>query len=89
MRINARRARTQLECPTLWARLPASLIPPGPNEKELFDKLDSRFGAITCYRRGPGEVLCASSIDWVKGLIPKDPFVEKITCSVLGRYLGK
>ena len=61
----------------------------GSEAPEHYDEFVSGFGAITCYRRGAGEVLCAGASEWVNGLIEKDPFVEKITRNVLDRYLHR
>lgn len=36
--------------------------------------------------RGKGEVLAAATCDWVMGLTRRDPYVERITRNILGRF---
>jgi hypothetical protein len=38
---------------------------------------------------GKGSVFNAASCEWVAGLIARDPFVEKVTCNVLERFVGE
>ena len=44
-------------------------------------------GMIVCFPKGRGEVFHAGSVEWVAGLIRRDPQVERVTRNVLERYL--
>ncbi len=44
-------------------------------------------GMIVNFRRGRGEVFHAGSVEWIAGLIRRDPQVEQVTRNVLTRYL--
>jgi len=44
-------------------------------------------GMIVNFRRGKGEVFHAGSVEWVAGLLRRDPQVERVTRNVLERYL--
>ena len=45
-------------------------------------------GMIVSFKRGRGEVFHAGSVEWVAGLLRKDPQVERVTRNVLSRFLG-
>jgi hypothetical protein len=44
-------------------------------------------GMIVSFRRGQGEVFHAGSVEWVAGLLRRDPQVERVTRNVLARFL--
>jgi len=44
-------------------------------------------GMIVSFRRGKGEVFHAGSVEWVAGLLRRDPQVEQVTRNVLQRFL--
>ncbi len=44
-------------------------------------------GMIVSFRRGRGEVFHAGSVEWVAGLLRRDPQVEQVTRNVLSRFL--
>jgi len=44
-------------------------------------------GMIVSFRRGKGEVFHAGSVEWVAGLMRRDPQVERVTRNVLERFL--
>jgi hypothetical protein len=44
-------------------------------------------GMIVSLRRGRGEVFHAGSVEWVAGLLRRDPQVERVTSNVLNRFL--
>ncbi|MFN0115351.1 MAG: N,N-dimethylformamidase beta subunit family domain-containing protein [Paracoccaceae bacterium] len=46
-------------------------------------------GCIVHFRKGGGEVFHAGTCDWVAGLARRDPMVERVTRTVLDRFLGK
>ena len=45
-------------------------------------------GMIVAFQRGRGEVFHAGSVEWVAGLLRRDPQVERVTRNVLSRFLG-
>ena len=49
-----------------------------------------RYGSAVMVHmtRGNGEVLTAATCDWVMGLTRRDPYVERITRNILGRFGG-
>ena len=44
-------------------------------------------GMIVSFQRGRGEVFHAGSVEWVAGLLRRDPQVERVTANVLNRFL--
>ena len=44
-------------------------------------------GMIVNFEKGRGEVFHAGSVEWVAGLLRRDPLVERVTANVLNRYL--
>jgi hypothetical protein len=44
-------------------------------------------GMIVSFRQGRGEVFHAGSVEWVAGLLRRDPQVERVTRNVLSRFL--
>ena len=46
-------------------------------------------GMIVSFRRGKGEVFHAGSVEWVAGLLRRDPQVERVTTNVLPRFLSR
>lgn len=46
-------------------------------------------GMIVSFRAGRGEIFHAASCEWVNGLRLREPFTEKITETVIRRFLGK
>ncbi|MER9243659.1 N,N-dimethylformamidase beta subunit family domain-containing protein [Mesorhizobium sp. M0633] len=53
------------------------------------EKVKRSNGMIVNFKRGEGEVFHAGSCEWVAGLLRKDAMVERVTCNVLNRYLGR
>ncbi|MFG2045590.1 N,N-dimethylformamidase beta subunit family domain-containing protein [Dactylosporangium sp. NPDC048998] len=53
------------------------------------EKMKRGSGMIVNFIRGEGEVFNAGSCEWVAGLLRQDPMVERVTCNVLNRYLGR
>jgi hypothetical protein len=45
-------------------------------------------GMIVSFTRGAGEVFHAGSVEWVAGLLRRDPQVERVTRNVLDRFLS-
>jgi hypothetical protein len=45
-------------------------------------------GMIVSFSRGAGEVFHAGSVEWVAGLLRRDPQVERVTRNVLNRFLS-
>ena len=45
-------------------------------------------GMIVSFQRGLGEVFHAGSVEWVAGLLRRDPQVERVTRNVLDRFLS-
>ncbi len=60
----------------------------GAATPETMEKLRRSSGMIVNFRKGKGEVFHAGTCEWVAGLIDCDPYVEKVTRTVLERYLG-
>ena len=56
--------------------------------EENIDKFMRGCAVITNMKKGKGEVFCAGTLDWVRGLEQKDPFIEKITKNVLDKYIS-
>ena len=46
-------------------------------------------GMIVSFRKGKGEVFHAGSVEWVAGLLRRDPQVERVTTNVLSRFLSR
>jgi hypothetical protein len=46
-------------------------------------------GMIASFQRGRGEVFHAGSVEWVAGLLRRDPQVEQVTRNVLSRFLKR
>jgi hypothetical protein len=46
-------------------------------------------GMIVSFRKGNGEVFHAGSVEWVAGLLRRDPQVERVTTNVLSRFLSR
>ncbi len=46
-------------------------------------------GMIVSFRKGKGEVFHAGSVEWVAGLLRRDPQVERVTTNVLSRFLNR
>lgn len=53
------------------------------------DAVKRGSGMIVNFNMGKGSVFNAASCEWVAGLIARDPFVEKVTCNVLERFVGE
>ncbi len=54
--------------------------------EENIDKFVRGCAAITYMRKGQGEVFTAGTLDWVRGLEKRDPFIDRITRNVLDRF---
>ena len=54
--------------------------------EENIDKFVRGCAAITYMRKGKGEVFTAGTLDWVRGLEKRDPFIDRITRNVLDRF---
>jgi hypothetical protein len=46
-------------------------------------------GMIVSFKRGRGEVFHAGSVEWVAGLLRRDPQVERVTMNVLSRFIDR
>jgi len=46
-------------------------------------------GMIVSFHKGKGEVFHAGSVEWVAGLLRRDPQVEQVTINVLSRFLNQ
>ena len=44
---------------------------------------------IVNFKQGRGEGFHAGSVEWVAGLLRRDPQVERVTSNVLRRYLSR
>ena len=54
---------------------------------ETMDLASRGSGMIVNFTRGRGEVFHAGSVEWVAGLLRRDPQVERVTANVLSRFL--
>ncbi|MER9819864.1 N,N-dimethylformamidase beta subunit family domain-containing protein [Mesorhizobium sp. M0129] len=78
----------QLERGDTEARFIASILEttPGPSV-ETADKYSRGSGMMVSFKRGSGEVFCAATCEWVRGLIESDFYTDRITRNVLDRFL--
>ena len=58
----------------------------GSDDPAAIDRVARGAGMIVHFERGAGEVFHAGTSDWVMGLTRADPFVERVTRTVLDRY---
>jgi hypothetical protein len=58
----------------------------GADTPETRAKVRYGSGMIVNFRKGAGEVFTAGTCEWVAGLIDRDPFVDRITRTVLDRF---
>lgn len=56
---------------------------------ETIEKAKRGVGMIVAFPKGRGQVLHAGTCEWVAGLIDADPFVDRITRTVLARFTGR
>ncbi|ESX58093.1 hypothetical protein X759_36580 [Mesorhizobium sp. LSHC420B00] len=61
----------------------------GEVNSDNMEKLKRGCGMIVNFKLGKGEVFHAGSCEWVAGLLRNDSMVERVTCNVLNRYLGR
>jgi hypothetical protein len=59
----------------------------GEINAETMDLASRGSGMIVNFTRGRGEVFHAGSVEWVAGLLRRDPQVERVTANVLSRFL--
>ena len=59
----------------------------GEINAETMDLASRGSGMIVNFTRGRGEVFHAGSVEWVAGLLRRDPQVERVTANVLARFL--
>ena len=59
----------------------------GSVDDESLARAGRGSGMIVSFRRGEGEVFHAGSVEWVAGLLRRDPQVERVTRNVLTRFL--
>jgi|GEM_PF-112694 len=57
--------------------------------EENIDKFMRGCAAITCMKKGKGEVFAAGTLDWSRGLEQREPFIEKVTRNVLDRFTSQ
>ena len=60
----------------------------GEATPETIDLVRRGSGMIVSMPKGSGEVFTAAATEWVCGLDERDPFVERVTCNVLDRFLA-
>ena len=68
------------------ARYVASVLL-GSGDAGAVQRVKRGCGMIVVFPRGRGEIFHAGSCEWVAGLLRRDPFVMKVTHSVLQRYI--
>lgn len=61
----------------------------GEASRAHIEKLKRGSGMMVNFKRGGGEVFHAGSCEWVAGLLRGEAMVERVTCNVLDRYLGR
>jgi len=61
----------------------------GRDDAAALEKVKRGAGMIVTFPRGRGEVFHAGSCEWVAGLLRRDAMVEKVTETVLRRYLAR
>ena len=59
----------------------------GSRDPKAVARLGRGCGMMVSFDKGRGSVFHAGSVEWVAGLIDRDPFVERITRNVLDRFL--
>ncbi len=59
----------------------------GEDSPEGVERLKRGSGMIVTFSRGAGRVFHAGTVEWVAGLVARDPYVERITRNVLDRFL--
>jgi hypothetical protein len=60
----------------------------GDTTPESIERVKRGAGMIVSFARGAGEVFHAGSCEWVAGLLRRDPFVERVTRTVLDRFIA-
>ncbi|AMS45456.1 N,N-dimethylformamidase beta subunit family domain-containing protein [Aminobacter aminovorans] len=68
------------------ARYAASILD-GRTDDEAVGKRSRGCGVVVSFRRGAGEVFCAGSCEWVRGLMNEEFYTGRITRNVLDRFL--
>lgn len=68
------------------ARFAASILD-GRTDDEAIEKRSRGCGVVISFKRGAGEVFCAGSCEWVRGLATNDFYTARITKNVLDRFL--
>lgn len=68
------------------ARFAAAVLD-GSDEPKAIERRARGNGMMVSFARGRGEVFCAATCEWVRGLIERDFYTERITRNVLDRFL--
>ena len=61
----------------------------GSRSDENLEKVKRGCGMIVNFPKGKGEVFHVGSTEWIAGLIKEDAMVERVTRTILDRYLAK
>ncbi|MBB6413778.1 N,N-dimethylformamidase beta subunit family domain-containing protein [Mesorhizobium sangaii] len=70
------------------ARFIASILEVTPSPTaEATEKYSRGSGMMVSFKRGIGEIFCAATCEWVRGLIEKDFYTDRITRNVLDRFV--
>ena len=69
------------------ARFVASVLE-GSESPEAIEKHSRGCGMMVSFEKGKGEVFCAGTCEWIRGLIENDFYTDRITRNVLNRFLG-
>ncbi|WP_352618094.1 N,N-dimethylformamidase beta subunit family domain-containing protein [Mesorhizobium sp. M0323] len=69
------------------ARYTATILE-GNESPQAVEKHSRGTGMVVSFQKGEGEVFCAATCEWVRGLIEHDFYTEQITRNVLDRFLN-
>ncbi len=69
------------------ARFAAAVLDESSDPKDI-DKRARGCGVVVAFTKGRGEVFCAGSCEWVRGLMEPDFYTSRITRNVLDRFLA-
>ena len=67
----------------------AARILDGTDADDAVERRARGCGVMVSFQRGRGEVFCAASCEWVRGLIQGDYYTQRITRNVLDRFLAE
>ena len=66
-----------------------ALYPSDDDKPDYLEGLEYGSGMVVSYLKGNGEVFCAGTCEWVRGLICHDIYTEIVTGNVLDKFCGK